>query len=204
MKTGTVVKEQSSIVKAADYLSATRDVLARLDADLVDRISEQIWQAYVQDRTVYLFGNGGSASLASHLACDLAKGAAANGRRRLRAVSLNDNVAMLTALANDLAYEEIFAEQLHHIEAGDVALAISSSGNSGNVVRGLEVAQKAGATTIAITGFKGGRVKPLCDLCLVVPSDNVQYIEDSHLSVMHAIFSAIRQRILNSADRDRE
>ena len=202
MKTGAVVKEQVSIVKAAEYLSETRDVLARLDTELVDRISEQIWQAYVQDRTVYLFGNGGSAALASHLACDLAKGAAANGRRRLRAVSLNDNLALLTALANDLDYDEIFAEQLHHIEKGDVVLAISSSGNSGNVIRGLEAARQAGATTIAITGFKGGRVKPLCDMCLVVPSDNVQYIEDSHLSVMHAIFSDIRQRIFHSADRE--
>ena len=202
MKTGTVIKEQPSVVKAADYLGETRGVMARLDADLVDRISEQIWRAYEQDRTVYLFGNGGSAALASHLSCDLAKGTSANGRRRLRAVSLNDNAALVTALANDLEYAEIFAEQLHHIEPGDVALAISSSGNSPNVVRGLEVAQQAGATTIAVTGFKGGRVKSICDMCLVVPSDNVQYIEDSHLTVMHAIFSAVRQRMLNSADRE--
>ena len=202
MKTDTVIKPQLPVVKAADYLGETRGVMARLDADLIDRISEQIWQAYEQERTVYLFGNGGSAALASHLACDLAKGTAANGRRRMRAVSLNDNLALLTALANDLEYDEIFAEQLHHIEPGDVALAISSSGNSPNVVRGLEVAQQAGATTVAITGFKGGRVKSLCDMCLVVPSDNVQYIEDSHLSVMHAIFSAVRQRMLNSADRE--
>jgi len=202
VKTDTVIKQQLPVVKAADYLGETREVMARLDADLIDRISEQIWQAYEQERTVYLFGNGGSAALASHLACDLAKGTAANGRRRMRAVSLNDNLALLTALANDLEYDEIFAEQLHHIEPGDVALAISSSGNSPNVVRGLEVAQQAGATTVAITGFKGGRVKSLCDMCLVVPSDNVQYIEDSHLSVMHAIFSAVRQRMLNSAARE--
>ena len=202
MKTDTVIKQQLPVVKAADYLGETRGVMARLDADLIDRISEQIWQAYEQERTVYLFGNGGSAALASHLACDLAKGTAANGRRRMRAVSLNDNLALLTALANDLEYDEIFAEQLHHIEPGDVALAISSSGNSPNVVRGLEVAQQAGATTVAITGFKGGRVKSLCDMCLVVPSEHVQYIEDSHLSVMHAIFSAVRQRMLNSADRE--
>ena len=202
MKTGTVIKEQPSVVKAADYLGETRNVMARLDTNLIDRISDQIWQAYEQDRTVYLFGNGGSAALASHLACDLAKGTAANGRRRLRAVSLNDNAALVTALANDHEYAEIFAEQLHHIEPGDVALAISSSGNSPNVVRGLEVAQQAGATTNAVSGFKGGRVKSLCDMCLVVPSENVQYIEDSHLSVMHAIFSAVRQRMLNSADRE--
>ncbi len=200
MKTEVVARE--SLVKAAEYIGETREVLARLDTDLIDRISEQIWQAYVRDRTVYLFGNGGSASLASHLACDLEKGAAASGRRRLRALSLNDNVAMLTALANDLDYAEIFAEQLHHIAKGDVALAISSSGNSPNVVRGLEVARQAGATTIAITGFKGGRVKALSDFCVIAPSDNVQYIEDAHLSILHAIFSAIRQRILSSADRE--
>ena len=202
MKTDTVIKEQPPVVKAADYLGETRGVMARLDADLIDRISEQIWHAYEQDCTVYLFGNGGSAALASHLACDLAKGTAANGRRRMRAVSLNDNLALLTALANDLEYDGIFAEQLHHIAPGDVALAISSSGNSPNVVRGLEVARQAGATTVAITGFKGGRVKSLCDMCLVVPSEHVQYIEDSHLSVMHAIFCAVRQRMLNSADRE--
>jgi D-sedoheptulose 7-phosphate isomerase len=203
VKTGSLVKEQAQIVNSASYLAATRDVLSRLDSDLIDRISEVIWQAYNQGRTVYLFGNGGSAALASHIACDLAKGTVASGRRRLRAVSLTDNISLLTAWANDTHYEEIFAEQLHNVvEAGDVVLAISSSGNSRNVVRGLEVAREAGATTIALTGFNGGKVKGLSDLCVVVPSDNVQYIEDAHLSVTHAIFTATRHRIQHAADSE--
>lgn len=204
MKTAqSAVKEPAQILKSSDYLAKTRDVLARLDCDLIDRISEQLWQAYQQGRTVYLFGNGGSAALASHIACDLAKGTITNGSRRLRAVSLTDNVSLMTAWANDSHYEEIFAEQLQgFIEAADVVLAISSSGNSRNVVRGIEVARQAGATVIALTGFDGGKVKALCDMCLVVPSDNVQQIEDAHLGVTHAIFTATRQRILNAAERE--
>ena len=201
MKTASLTTEPSSAPRAAHYLAGTREVLANLDADLIDQIAEQIWQTYKNGRTVYLFGNGGSAALASHIACDLAKGTMTNGQRRMRAVSLNDNVALMTAWANDSNYSEIFAEQLHEVvEAGDLVLAISSSGNSPNVVRGLEVARKAGATCVALSGFKGGRVKDLCDLCLVVPSDSVQHIEDAHLGVTHAIFVAIRQRMQSAAD----
>ena len=201
MKTSSLTTEPSTAPKAAQYLAATREVLAKLDTDVIDQIAEYIWKAHRNRRTVYLFGNGGSAALASHIACDLAKGTMANGRRRMRAVSLNDNVALMTAWANDSNYAEIFAEQLHDvIEAGDLVLAISSSGNSPNVVRGLQVARAAGATCIALSGFNGGRVKDLCDLCLVVPSDSVQHIEDAHLGVTHAIFIAIRQRMQSAAD----
>ncbi len=203
MKTVSISNQPTTAPKAAQYLAGTREVLANLDTGLIDQISERIWQTYKNGRTVYLFGNGGSAALASHIACDLAKGTMAHGHRRMRAVSLNDNVSLMTAWANDSNYSEIFAEQLHDvIEAGDLVLAISSSGNSPNVVRGLEVAREAGATCTALSGFKGGRVKDLCDLCLVVPSDSVQHIEDAHLGVTHAIFVAIRQRMQSAADRE--
>jgi len=200
VKTASLAKEPTA-PKAAQYLAGTCEVLGKLDTGLIDQIVEQIWRTYMNGRTVYLFGNGGSAALASHIACDLAKGTMANGRRRMRAVSLNDNVALMTAWANDSNYAEIFAEQLHDVvEAGDLVLAISSSGNSPNVVRGLEVAREAGATCVALSGFKGGRVKDHCDLCLIVPSDSVQHIEDAHLGVTHAIFIAIRQRMQSAAD----
>jgi len=194
----SLVKEQP-VLKSSAYLAGARDVLARLDFDMVDRIAEQIFKAYKNNHNVFVFGNGGSAALASHFACDLAKGTATNGLPRLRAIALTDNIPMLTAWANDSGYEDIFAEQmLGHIQAGDVALAISGSGNSPNVIRGLEVARQAGATLIALTGYEGGAVKNLCDLCLVVPSDNMQHIEDAHLSVAHALFTATRHRILHS------
>ena len=180
------------------YFASLSLVLARLESGIVDQIVETIWQGYKNKRIIYLFGNGGSAALASHLACDLNKGTIVNGQRRMRAISLTDSVPLLTAWANDSHYDEIFAEPLRNfVQEGDLALAISASGNSPNVIRGLEVAREAGATVMALTGFEGGRAKELCDLCLVVPSDHMEQIEDVHLSVAHAISTAIRQRMIN-------
>jgi len=108
-------------------------------------------------------------------------------------------VALITAWANDKAYDAIFAEQLESLaENGDIALAISGSGNSPNVIRGLDAARRLGAETLLLTGFEGGRAKALADLCLVVPSDSMQLIEDAHLCATHAIFLAIRQRMMQT------
>jgi D-sedoheptulose 7-phosphate isomerase len=146
-----------------------------------------------------MFGNGGSAALASHFGCDIGKGTIAGKRKRLKTVALTDNVALITAWANDKAYDAIFAEQLESLaERGDIALAISGSGNSPNVIRGLEAARRLGAETLVLTGFEGGRAKTLADLCLVVPSDSMQLIEDAHLCATHAIFLAIRQRMMRT------
>ena len=179
-----------------EYLLQLQSVIDRLDTDVVDRLVEAIWSGYLRSRTVFLFGNGGSAALASHLACDLGKGTINGHRKRLRAVCLSDNVPMMTAWANDLNYQEVYAEQLKNlIEPGDMAVAISGSGNSMNVVRGLEVAREAGATTMVLTGYDGGRVKSVADICLIGPSDNMQHIEDAHLCVAHAIFTSVRHRM---------
>jgi len=194
LKTKTVSVADFPVAK--DYVETLRDVLSRLDYSLIDAMVEDLWQAYQEDRTVYFFGNGGSAALASHAVCDLSKGTIASGRRRLRAISLADNVATMTAWANDFSYQDIFAEPLAGlVRKGDRVFAISGSGNSMNVVRGLEVAREAGAKTLALTGFEGGRVRALADLCLIVPSNNMQYIEDAHLCSTHAIFTALRQRM---------
>ena len=186
----------SALATAKDYFASLQTVIAQLDLSIVDRMTDVIWKNYEEDRTLYIFGNGGSAALASHLACDFGKGTVIANRKRLRTVSLTDNVALMTALANDLAYQDIFSEQLAGLAAkGDTVLAISGSGNSPNVVRGLDEARKMGLKTLAITGFSGGRVKALSDLCLVVPSDNMQHIEDVHLFATHAIFRALRYRM---------
>jgi D-sedoheptulose 7-phosphate isomerase len=195
MKTTSVARAPS--VAAKQYLLAVQDVLGRLDHEMIDRMVEVVWRGYEQGRTLYLFGNGGSAALASHIACDIGKGTIAWRGKRLRAMALTDNVALITAWANDKAYEEIFAEQLESlVEKDDVVLAISGSGNSPNVIRGLEVARRLGAQTLVMTGFQGGRAKALGNLCLVVPSDSMQHIEDAHLCATHAIFLAIRQRMM--------
>jgi D-sedoheptulose 7-phosphate isomerase len=185
------------------YLRDVGSVLRRLPFALVDRVTDALWSAYLEGKTVYVFGNGGSAALASHCACDLGKGTTVNGNRRFRVLALTDNIPLMTAWANDASYDDVFAEQLTpFIEKGDIALAISGSGNSPNVLKALHVAREAGAFTIGLTGFQGGRMKPLCDLCIIIPSDNMQVIEDLHVCVNHSIFTALRSRMLDAAAQD--
>jgi len=192
--------EKTPVLASSRYFRGLERVLARTDSSVVDQIADTIWQTYERARSVYLFGNGAGAALASHFACDLAKGTIVGDHRRLRAVALTDNVPLLTAWANDSHYDEVFAEQVRNLaQAGDLALAISASGNSPNVLRGLEVARAAGAKTIGLTGYEGGLLRDRCDLCLVVPSDNMQHIEDVHLSAAHAIYTALRHRMMQQA-----
>jgi D-sedoheptulose 7-phosphate isomerase len=184
------------------YVLGVTEVLQRLPFAIIDQVSEALWKAHEANRTVYLFGNGGSAALASHCACDFGKGTAANGNRRFRVMALTDNVPLMTAWANDAHYDDIFAEQLRpFIRELDVVFAISGSGNSPNVLKGLEFAREMGAVTIGLTGFEGGKMKPLCDLCIVVPSNHMQVIEDVHLSVSHSIFISLRERFEDSTLR---
>lgn len=191
-----LIAEKTPALAASSYFRGLGQVLARTDSSVVDQIADAIWQTYEQARTVYLFGNGACAALASHFACDLAKGTIVGDHRRLRAVALTDNGPLLTAWANDSHYDDIFAEQLRNlVEVGDLVLAISASGNSRNVLRGVEVARAAGATIIGLTGYEGGLLRDRCDLCLVVPSDNMQHVEDVHLSAAHAIYTALRHRM---------
>lgn len=197
----TAVRAAPSLA-AKDYLLAVQDVLAHVDHEVVDRMIDVIWRGYKEGRTLFVFGNGGSAALASHFACDIGKGTIAGRAKRLKTIALTDNVALITAWANDKAYEEIFSEQLESLaEKGDIALAISGSGNSPNIIRGLEAGRRLGVQTLVLTGFAGGLAKTLADLCLIVPSDSMQHIEDAHLCATHAIFLAIRQRLmLNNAE----
>ena len=190
------------LTRSQAYFLSVESVIRQLPFATIDHVSEALWRAYLSGRTVYVFGNGGSAALASHCACDLGKGTFVNGNRRFRVLSLTDNVPLMTAWANDACYDDIFAKQLEMlIDKGDVALAISGSGNSPNVLNGLQVARDASAFTIGLTGFQGGRMKALCDLCVVIPSDSMQIIEDLHVSVNHAIFSALRARMCESVTK---
>lgn len=176
-----------------EELSAT---IHRLPHHAIDHLVRVFFEAHRSRRTIFLFGNGGSAALASHMACDLGKGTAPSTGKRLRAVALTDNIALITAWANDTSYENIFAEQLENLlEPGDVACAISGSGNSPNILAALSFARQAGAVTAGITGFQGGKMKSLCDVCVVVPSDNMQIIEDLHVSISHAMFRVLRHQI---------
>ncbi len=186
------------IRSSQEYFEMYPRVLANLPHNAIGQAISELFRAYGDGKSVFIFGNGGSAALASHFACDLGKGTVIgnNGQKRFRVLSLTDNVPLVTAWANDTSYEQIFAEQLQNFVApGDVAFAISGSGNSPNVLEALKVAKDAQATTIGLTGFKGGKMKSLCDVCVILPSDNMQIIEDFHLSVTHAVFSVLRYRI---------
>jgi len=199
------VTRETDLAIPNQYLRGIIDVLEQLPVGVIDEVVDRLFQAYRQDCAVYLFGNGGSAALASHAACDLGKGTTSPGKKPFRVVSLTDNVSLITAWANDTSYENIFAAQLRpFIQAGDIAFAISGSGNSPNVLNALGVARDGGASTIGLTGFCGGKMKSLCDVCITVPSENMQHIEDSHLCIMHAVFLAFRQCALSmSASRAR-
>ena len=183
---------------AASYFSTLAEITRNLQTSKADEIARFLLRVYERGRTVFLFGNGGSASLASHFACDLAKGTSVQGRerKRFRAIALTDNVPTMTAWANDAGYEDIFAEQLRNlIQPGDLAFAISCSGNSPNVLKALRVAKECGGGTIGIGGFRGGQMKALCDISLIVPSDNMQIIEDLHLSIAHCVFTLVKNGI---------
>lgn len=184
------------ITDPSSYFDDVARVISNMPLAVVDEIVGVMMQAYESGRRIYLFGNGGSAALASHFACDLGKGAANGSGKRFQALALTDNIPMMTAWANDANYEDIFAEQLvNFVVDGDLVVAISGSGRSPNVLKALKVARDANAFTIGLTGFRGGLMKDLCDLCLIVPSDNMQIIEDLHLSVTHAVYTALRAKI---------
>jgi len=197
------ISNQGDHADAGAYLRGVSDILAELPVAQIEIVIDQLFSAYQQGRTVYLFGNGGSAALASHAACDLGKGTMLAGKRSFRVVSLCDNIPLMTAWANDSSYADIFSAQLRPLlEPRDVAFAISGSGNSPNVINALRHSRELGGINVGLTGCGGGKVKPLCDACIIVPSGQMQQIEDAHVCVMHAVYFGFRQR-LQSENRTR-
>jgi len=189
-------KNAAQAQRIADYLNDVRRIIAELPQDEISAIADAIYDAYARGRHIFAFGNGGSSACASHFVEDVAKGIDyGRGRPRYRALALTDSVALITAWANDTAYENIFAEQLRNfVEPGDVALGISASGNSPNVLRAIELAKQVGAFTIGLTGYDGGRLARTADRAIVVASDNMQKIEDVHLVICHLIYVCLRDR----------
>jgi len=173
------------------YFSGLREVLSRLPEQEIERFVSLLAEARERGSCVYVFGNGGSATTAGHFACDLGKGTVQEGKPRFKVVTLHD-IATFSAYANDYGYETVFAEPLRSLaRPGDVAIGISASGNSENVLRAMEVARELGLVTVGITGYQGGRLKDLVDLAIIVPSEDMQHIEDAHLAILHAVFRAL-------------
>ena len=181
---------------AQDYVSRLRDVLAELDLDAVAAATALLLDAYEHGHTVFICGNGGSASTASHMAADLGENTVAAGKPRLRVLSLNDNMAWFSALANDLGYENVFVEQMGNLlQPRDVLIILSASGNSANVVRAAEFAKAHGGRVLALVGFQGGRLRELAEVAIHVKCDAYGPVEDVHLVLNHVFTEALRQRI---------
>ena len=182
----------------ARYAEEIQTVIRALPLAMVERIGAELIRACEEERFIFVMGNGGSAATASHFANDLGKGGMTGFPRRFKILALTDNVPLMTAWANDTAYEHIFAEQLRNfVKQGDVVIGISSSGNSPNVLNGLKLAREKGVVTIGLTGFQGGKMKELTDHCCIVPSTNVQHIEDAHMMLTHMIYCRIRDEYMS-------
>lgn len=170
------------------YLQALAKLMSDLPLEPIDRLVDLLRKTRQDGRCAFVFGNGGSAATASHFACDLGKGTVKADSPRFRVLTLHD-VPTLSAYANDLDYSLIFAEQIRSQgRPRDVALAISASGDSENVLRAVEIAGEIGMRTVGLTGFEGGVLGGLVDLCIIVPSDDMQLIEDAHMGILHAVF----------------
>lgn len=170
------------------YRTGAQAALSSIDVSKVDEAIAWFREALDTRRHIFVCGNGGSASTASHFACDMVKGASFGRDRRFRILALTDSLPTLTAYSNDVCYECVFEEQLRNFaEKNDIVLAISGSGNSPNVVRAVEYGNRAGCRTIALTGRDGGKLGPLAQLHIHVAEQHMGRIEEAHLMICHMI-----------------
>jgi D-sedoheptulose 7-phosphate isomerase len=181
-----------------DHFDSVNVALAAVPLQAIERVVDIIVEAHMAKRHLYIIGNGGSASTATHFACDLGKATIVDGRARLRVTSLTDNIALLTAWANDTSYERVFAEQLTNLlNPGDIVIAVSSSGNSPNILAAIEVARALDAVTVALVGFSGGRLLEMVDAAIHVAVHDYGVTEGCHLVLEHAITDSVRRRLLD-------
>jgi D-sedoheptulose 7-phosphate isomerase len=179
-----------------NYLSRLKEAIDSIPVDRVEAVGDALYRAYRLNKQVFIIGNGGSAATASHMACDLGKNTIAMHRPRFRVLSLNDNIALLSALANDVGYDHVFSEQLTNlIRPGDVLISITGSGNSPNIVRAMEYARSRAATNIALLGFDGGRALHLADEYVLVPVEDYGLVEDIHMVLDHILTEYFQSRL---------
>ena len=184
---------ENAVLYGNQYIQLLIKELNSISAERISEISTALYNARKNKKRVFVFGNGGSAATASHMASDFSKNTRQPEQLRLKAISLVDSLDELTAYANDEGYENVFSEPLLSLaEAGDIAIAISGSGNSPNVLKGIQTARKMGLKTIGLSGFEGGKLKNMVDISLVVASDNMERIEDIHLIINHILTGLLR------------
>lgn len=184
-------------IVAKNYLTELKTVLGKVKISDIEKVAEVLLEAYKNDKTIFIFGNGGSAATASHMVCDLGKGTLKNvydhTEKRLRVISLTDNVPIMTAFANDLSFDDMFVQQFHSlVNSGDVVIGISGSGNSPNVIKAFMYAKQIGATTVGFLGYhSGGKAKAFVDYDITVESSNYGIIEDIHMTLGHVLTTCL-------------
>lgn len=187
---------------AAQYLDRLQKELARIDQNELRNWADLVFRAWQQEKFVYIIGNGGSGTTASHMAEDLGKSTlrpydlADETKKRLKVLSLTDNLGWIMAVGNDVSYDQIFAQQLmNYGSAGDLLIAISGSGNSPNILRAVEWANRHGLTTLALTGYDGGKLRSVAKHRLHVPLDDMGMVESIHLALFHWVLNDVYARI---------
>ena len=176
-----------------DYISTKDLLLKKIDQNILNKIIQEILNSIKNKRDFFSCGNGGSAATAEHLSCDFSKGSCTNTNLNFKVFSLNSNVALMTAIANDISYDDVFSYQLNRYgKANDILLAFSVSGTSKNIIKCTKIAKKKKIKIISFTGFNGGTLKKLSNYNINFPSNNFGIVEDCHLTIMHFISQYIR------------
>ncbi len=175
-----------------NYFSMLKGAIEATDRESINTVINLLQKAYQEERQVFIMGNGGSASTASHFACDFNKGLSYGKRKRFKVISLNDNLPIILAYANDVSYENVFVEQLKNFfNPKDYVIGISGSGNSKNVIKAIEYANQNGGITIGFCGYSGGKLKEFAQFCVHVPINDMQVSEDLHMIMTHLIMHVI-------------
>jgi D-sedoheptulose 7-phosphate isomerase len=195
------VKNKTSNFVCA-YLDDVKTLLDTIEPAEVEIWVESLLEAWQKGRRVLLMGNGGSSSSVSHIVNDMQKNLYLEAGRPLKTMCLSDCTPLMMAWANDTSWDNVFAPQVEcWAEPGDVVIGVSGSGNSLNVIHGIEAAHRAGALTFGLAGFQGGKLKATAQRCIVVPSENMQRIEDVHMILLHILFSALLERAKSESGR---
>jgi D-sedoheptulose 7-phosphate isomerase len=189
-------------LNVADYVTRLQAELARVDQDEIRQMADLIYEAWENDKFVYIFGNGGSGTTATHMSEDLGKSSLREKdlhdetKKRLKVMSLTDNLGWIMAVGNDLAYDQIFVQQLmNYGREGDVVLAISGSGNSPNVLNAVDWANRHGLKTFGLTGYSGGKLRTMAQSGLHVPLTDMGMVESIHLCLFHWVLNDVFARI---------
>ncbi|MBO0795781.1 MAG: SIS domain-containing protein [Ktedonobacteraceae bacterium] len=191
--------------KVINYFTELEQMMREISLPHLQRVLRLLERAYHDGHRIFVMGNGGSAATASHLALDLAKNTIMPGAPRLKAISLTDHVPLITAWSNDTAYEHIFAEQLANlVEPGDVAVGISTSGNSLNVINALLLARRSRVYTIGLLGAQGGQLREMVDAYVLAPGKNIEEEEDAHMILAHIITRHMREVVHSYVERQAE